>query len=326
MEAEQKFADELVSLARSLDFKMSARGWCYHLEPHGLVKGDFDRAENLINSLREDGILPIDLVAESQQRVVEGLEHVDRYTDEKSFADHLRDIVIPAEADIWTPSSQWDTQTNYVELMVEKIDLVGLFSPVCAGFGVPITNMQGWSDPLTRATQMQRFSRHWLREHKPIALYITDLDPDGLRIAELLKEHYNRLSRVRWMDRSQIHWTPELVRVVRIGLDKKLVDRLKLTWIDGLETGRKNADGSKRDLSDPSHPSHNHAYVQEYLKKYGNRKVEANALVTRIEEAREWLRNLLPRYVDVAALNKYRRRLERKRKSFLRHASLELRD
>jgi hypothetical protein len=324
-EAEQRFADELVALAWSLDFKLSARGWCYHLEPHGLAKGDFDRAESLINSLREDGILPVDLVAVSQQRVVKGLEHVDDYTSEESFAEHLRDIVIPLRADMWIPFSQWDTQPNYVELMVEKIDLVGLFRPVCAEFGVTITNMQGWSDPLTRATQMKRFVRHKLRRRNPIALYVTDLDPDGPRIAELLTEHYNRLSRVRWMDGSQSLWTPDSVRVVRIGLDKELIDRLGLTWIDGLGTGRKNADGSKRDLSDPSHPCHNHAYVQEYLQEYGNRKVEANALVTRIEAARDWLRGLLPDYIDVAALSKYRRSIERKRKSFLRHVSLELR-
>ncbi len=266
-EAEQRFADELVELAWSLDFKMSARGWCYHLEPHGLAKGDFDRAEHLINSLREDGILPVDLVAVSQQRVVKGLKEVSHYRSEQSFAQYLRTGIIPYYAKTWVPFSQWDKQSNYVELMVEKIDLVGLFAPVCAEFGVTITNMQGWSDPLTRATQMERFARYRDAGCSPVALYVTDLDPDGLRIAELLTEHYNRLSGVRWMDGSQIEWTPDLVRVERIGLDKELIDDLNLTWIDGLQTGRKNADGSKRDLSDPSHPCHNHTYVQEYLQE-----------------------------------------------------------
>lgn len=46
---EALFADELIRLAKSLDFKMSSRGWCYHLEEHGLSKGDFDKAEALIN-------------------------------------------------------------------------------------------------------------------------------------------------------------------------------------------------------------------------------------------------------------------------------------
>jgi len=232
--------------------------------------------------------------------------------------------MLPVHAEIWTPSSQWENQATYVELVVEKIDLVGLFSPVCEVFGITITNMQGWSDPLTRATQMLRFASHDSAGRVPIVLYITDHDPDGLRIAEFLSEHYDRLFKVRWMDGRKIDWTPGLVRVERIGLDYDMIEDLGLTWIDGLTTGRKNADGSKRDLSDPKHQNYNQPYVQDYLKKYGARKVEANALVARIDEARQWLRELLPRYVNVNALNRYRKELEKQRKDFLDRVELTL--
>src|SRR5690348_13382657 len=87
IEQEKEFAKEMISLARSLDFRMFSRGWCYYLEPHGLSKSDFDRAEDLINSLREEGVLPIDLVAVSKQRIVEGLEHLSNY---KTPADYFR--------------------------------------------------------------------------------------------------------------------------------------------------------------------------------------------------------------------------------------------
>jgi hypothetical protein len=300
--SESRFADELIELSKSLDFKISARGWCYHLEEHGLSKGDFDKAEVLINSLREEGALPIDLVATSQQRIVEGLEDVSAYKTVNAFAQYIRHSVIPWYASTWTPESQWKTQTTYVELVVEKIDLVGLFSPVCEEFGITVTNMQGWSDPLTRATQMRRFVLHRDAGRPCKVLYVTDHDPDGLRIAELLRKHYDNLANVRWMDGSQIEWTPDSVVVERIGLDYDMIEDLGLTWIGGLTTGRRNQDGSKRDLADPNHKNHKHPYVQDYLSRFGARKVEANALVARIDEAREWLRGLLPRYIDLLEL------------------------
>jgi len=322
---EVRFADELIALAASLDFKMSSRGWCYHLEAHGLSKADFDRAEALINSLREEGVLPIDLVATSQQRIVEGLEYVSEYKTDEAYFEYLGDELIPDAASFWTPQSQWETQPNYIEVVVEKIDLVNLFSPVSKGeFGVTITNMAGWSDQLTRATQMLRFVSHGDAGRQPKVLYITDHDPDGLRIADLLPEHYARLANVRWMDGTQIEWTPDSVPVERIGLDYDLIEKLGLTWIDGLTTGRRNQDGSKRNLADPSHPNHNHDYVQDYLRKFGARKVEANALVVRVDEAREWLRGVLSQHIDLVALERYRSDLKQKRKEFLSRVELTL--
>lgn len=232
-------------------------------------------------------MLPIDLVATSQQRIIEGLENVSEYKTAETLSDYLRDEAIPYYGSTWTPESQWETQSNYIEVVVEKIDLVNLFSPVSEGeFGVTITNMQGWSDKLTRATQMLRFVSHSDAGRRVKVLYITDHDPDGLRIADLLPKHCANLANVRWMDGTQIEWTPDLVTVERIGLNYDLIEKLGLTWIDGLTTGRRNQDGSKRDLVDPNHPNHNHRFVQDYLRQYGARKVEANALVVRVDEAR----------------------------------------
>ena len=53
---------------RTLDFAVSARGWCYILEEHGLAKGDFDKAEAVINDARKAGLLPIDICAEDESR------------------------------------------------------------------------------------------------------------------------------------------------------------------------------------------------------------------------------------------------------------------
>ena len=56
-----------------------------------------------------------------------------------SFAASMR-------AQPYTPFSFWDDKDFYIEMVVEKIDLVNLFMPVCAKFRIPIKNNVGWND------------------------------------------------------------------------------------------------------------------------------------------------------------------------------------
>jgi hypothetical protein len=61
------------------------------------------------------------------------------------------------------------------------------------------------------------------------------------------------------------------------GLHADQIEENNLVWIDGLVTGGKDADGNKRDLTDPRHPDYDKSYVQDYLARYGARKVDAHA-------------------------------------------------
>jgi hypothetical protein len=61
----------------TLDFDVSSRGWCYLLEGHaGLLKGDFDPAQKLINECRKSGMLPLAICAEDERRSADGLEDI----------------------------------------------------------------------------------------------------------------------------------------------------------------------------------------------------------------------------------------------------------
>jgi hypothetical protein len=44
------FCAALLEFGSRVDFRVSARGWCYLLEGDGLAKGDFDAGEALINA------------------------------------------------------------------------------------------------------------------------------------------------------------------------------------------------------------------------------------------------------------------------------------
>ena len=72
-----EFCQQLLKIQSGLDFKASARGWAYILEPGGLLKGDFDAAEKLINTCRKSGRLPIDFTLEDSKREINNVEMID---------------------------------------------------------------------------------------------------------------------------------------------------------------------------------------------------------------------------------------------------------
>ena len=97
-----------------------------------------------------------------------------------------------------------------------------------------------------------------------------------------------------------VEWFPHDVIIDRFGLNYEFISENNLTWIDNLETG------SGKRLDSLLHPDHSKPYVQNYLAKYGARKVEANALVVRPEAGRELCRAAILKYVDTNKATDYR--------------------
>jgi hypothetical protein len=292
------WCEAIKQLASTLEFSVGTRGWCYILEEQGLAKGDFPSAEKLITDCRKSGALPLDICAEDDSRQAENLEHIDG-TDPEEQAAYI--IEIAREGYLrYNPVSFWDHQPVYIEMMVEKIDLKSLFSPVCAGFHVPITNNRGWSDLHSRANMMERFKAHEEQGQRCILLYCGDHDPAGLNISNSLRSNLTDLA-------NAVGWDPVNLEIDRFGLNADFINQHRLTWIDNLETGRGG------DLGDRRHRDHHLEYVQSYLATFGRRKVEANALVVRVDAGRELCRDAILKYIDVAQVEVYRETLEQNR-------------
>jgi hypothetical protein len=290
------FCDRILEIRSRLDFAVSSRGWCYLLEGEGLIsKGEFDAAQRLINELRKTGTLPLDICAVDEKRSADGLEDIDD-TDIDSEVEQIVSYVNRAHH-YYEPFSFWDDQQVYVEILVEKVDLKSLFAQVAGEFHVPISNAGGWTDINGRAALMARFAEWENRGKRCILLYFGDHDPGGLHISEFLHANLAELERA-------VGWDPVNLTVDRFGLDLDFIETLGLTWIDNLETG-----GGGR-LDDPRHPDHHKPYVQSYLKRFGARKVEANALVTRPREGRELCRQAILKYVSADALDHYQAELD----------------
>jgi hypothetical protein len=274
-----------------------SRSWCYILEAYGLDKGDFSKAQKLIGDCRKAGLLPVDIVASDERRATSG-DFCDR--DWRTPEDFAADVVNDLKH-CWLdyrPLSPYAYQDCYVEVVVEKGDIAKLFLEATREFYAPITPMRGWADINSRADLIGRLQR---QSHKRcVVLCCTDLDPGGLRIADFLRENLAALE-------GATGWRPDDIEIVRFGLDADFVEAHGLSWIDNLET----SSGGR--LDDPKHPDHRKPYVQDYLRRFGARKVELQALMANPRAARELVRAAISPYFDPDGIEQYESDLKQAR-------------
>ena len=296
----QEFANELKKISQQIGFKVSARGWCYILEQDGLItKAEFSLVENLINNgCRRNGTLPIDFGAEEEARKFSGIEIPEK---ESPIAYVKRWLDGALEAENYYTPNWWKGEECYIQMVVEKIDLKTLFEPVCEEFHIPIATSKGWSSMLQRAEYARRFEEAEKLNLDCILLYCGDHDPDGLRISDFLRKNLEDISDIEWSD-NQYGYNPEYLKIERFGLNYDFIIDNKLSWIDNLITA------SGKDLSSPSHKNHSLPYVQGYLREYGARKCEANAIVVKPDQGRELCRQIIEKYLGKDVKNRFQER------------------
>ncbi|HET6991015.1 MAG TPA: hypothetical protein VFJ43_06810 [Bacteroidia bacterium] len=303
----QQFADIVNSMQEEIDFKVSARGWAYLLEGRRLINKDqFDKVATLINDCRKKGFLPIDFVAEESARQFNGVVHPDKNDVIQDAAGFLRGFLNAPEH--YNPD-WWDGEEYYIQMVVEKIDLVTLFQPICEEYFIPIANAKGWSSILQRAEYSRRFKEAQKKGLKCVLLYCGDHDPDGLRISEFIRKNLEDVSEVQWGDGTTGYNPADLI-IERFGLNYDFIQKHNLTWIDNLITG------SSKNLASPAHKNHMMPYVQAYLKTIGERKCEANAVITMPDAARKLVRDVIEAYLGVDALGRFEAKREAVRAQF----------
>lgn len=284
----QEFSQTLQQMQRGISFKVSSRGWCYLMEQAGYInKSQFSKVDSAINRCRKEGYLPVDFVAEEAARAFEGVITPSDGTVKDTLKWMLRDVLDGAK---YFEPDWWEGEQYYIQILVEKIDLKTLFSPICAKFKIPIANAKGWSSILQRAEYARRFKEAEEAGLKCVLLYFGDFDPDGLRISDTIRKNLYDLQDISWKD-GKVGYDPNTLIIERAGLNYDFIIKNKYSWIDNLITG------SGMDLASPSHKNNKLPYVKTYLKEVGERKCEANAIVTTptaaekliIDEIEKWL-------------------------------------
>lgn len=280
----ESFSQRLIEIGELIGFKLSSRGWCYQLEGFGYInKGQFNRVQKVINECRIKGFLPIDFVAEEESRQFSCVNVPTRIPPNEFLASTLRDLL---ELEKWYEPDYWSEERYYLQMLVEKIDLKTLFLGICERYHVPIATSKGWSSISQRAEIASRYKIAELRGQRPVLLYCGDHDPWGLAISDQLKENFEDISMAT-------EWSPDNLVFDRFGLNYDFIQELDLTWIDNLISGS----GREPDRSNP--------IVRDYIARYGERKVEANAIVVRPIEARDLCKSAIERYLGPDALQRF---------------------
>ena len=268
-----------------LGFAPVARSWLYALESEGVItKGDFSWAGKWLADRRKEGLIPFELVGADSTRALTGSDaHDEEETPREYINRQLRDSL--EEAKLYWPSSYWKHQRYFPIIWTEKRDLIKLFEPELPD-AIRRFASKGQADVNSRVALIQECEWAECHELESVILYCGDLDPMGVKMSDAIVENLMPLAKV-------LCWEYELEemadndRIVRFGLNAEFVDNAGLLWIDGLETS------SGDDLANPNHKHHEFPYVQDYLAAYGQRKVEANALIANPTAARALIRDEL---------------------------------
>jgi hypothetical protein len=302
------FAFDLKKMQEGIDFHMSSRGWCYAMEPAevaGLSKDNFDWGADQIQEARLHGFLPPGFILEEEGHRVESFDDTDMTPEEyveseynrwQDAEEYFRDCARYYSAEM----SFWKGKKYFIQVLVEKSDLKSLFRDICRKYRIPIANMRGWGSLEQKADMAARFREMESSGHVPVLLACGDHDPPGLSISEVLKEQFNEY-------REFSGWNPEGLIVERIGLNYDFIQANKLSWIDGLTTG------SGKDLADSNHPFYrkNTYHIREYIRDYGKRKCEANAVVIVPELGRGILIEAIERYLGKGVYREYVREIKK---------------
>ena len=261
----------------------------------------------LIIECRKKGLLPLNFVGEDAPRASINVEKLDA-ADPEDEAKRWVNYVDKAHTH-YDPLSLWEFQDNYVEMLVEKVGLKNLFAPVCERYHVALGNTRGcWSISM-RVDLLLRLA-NWQAEGKRcVILYCGDHDVHGLRISRDIRSNLEDLLPAFRATYPEHEWFDlDAVHIDRFGLNADFIKKHKLSWTENLVTG------SGKDLADPAHGIHFNRDVQDYIKRFGERKVEADALVTRAPAGRALCETAILQYVDQGGIKKFERAVGRERK------------
>lgn len=289
-----ELGEAIERMSADTGYKFGPRGWAYFAEGLGLItKGEFDRFEQLLTDMRKSGELDPDVIEPDASRMATTVHDFEAasYSPEQLAAHAVGQISneLRSWARSYHENGYWDDLDYYVEMIVEKKDLVQIFQSTADRYNIRITNGKGDTDIHTRLAMLKRFRDQWEQGRQCVLLSVGDHDPKGRHIVEGLHRTIMSCANIKGLD-----WIRPEFEVVNIGLTESQIDDLGLMKIDNLETG------GGRDLSDPRHPDHSKPYVQDYIARFGVWKCEANALVGHPRKAMDLLESAINRFIPAS--------------------------
>lgn len=305
----KEFAKSLIEIDKLLKDKVTARGWCYLLEGFNIItKNQFNSCQGIIKRCRRSGYLPMDFVDADKSRKFHNVEDLTvDYIDPKEFIyDCLKETkeMYKYKDDV----AFWKTQKYYIQMMVEKIDVLNLFKDTCEKYHIPIANTKGWTDLNSRYYLALRFKEAEEMGLQPVFLYYGDFDPAGFLISDTWTNNLRKVEK-------SAKWNPKNLIIDRFGLNYDFIEDNKILWIDNLTTGKGRNLGELYDkykVGTLGKKERIYKYEIEYIEKYGKRKCEANAILPIRNKAIDNCEKKIKEYLGENPHKKYNKKINKR--------------
>ena len=177
MPKHQKTID-IVETAREIlreTHPMTVRQVYYQLVSRQVIKNNRSQYQAVSNALvdaRKEGLISWDWIEDRLRRP----RHVSMWASLADFAETARNAY---RRDVW------ETQSNYVEVWLEKDALSGIFEDVLTGYGVTLNVGRGYDGWDSIRNAADRFND---RPDDASILYFGDFDPSGEDMVRSLRE------------------------------------------------------------------------------------------------------------------------------------------
>jgi hypothetical protein len=192
-----RLREHIILKFMELRMPVMVRQMYYQLVGLGYPKTEefYGKAQREILSMRQEGVLPYDLIIDSSRRRI-------KYQTFSTSAQALESWIRNYKQDVWK------TLPVYVEIWLEKKSLQAIFADVCYEFDVPLCVSSGFSSEsfiYESVCQMKAIG-------KPVQVfYFSDYDPSGLTLSKTVEDKIRRFG-ITDFKFERIALTPEQIQ------------------------------------------------------------------------------------------------------------------
>lgn len=184
------YMNEITRTYAAQNYDLSVRQLYYQLVSRNIVPNteqSYKRIANILNDARMAGLIDWDAIVDRGRRMI-------RPANWRNPAHIIEVCSNQMRIDMW------ENQDTYVEVMVEKQALEGVFLPVCGELDVAFTANKGYSSSSALRDAGLRMKER-LRNGKAVRVfYFGDHDPSGIDMTRDVDERLLMFSEAGWYD------------------------------------------------------------------------------------------------------------------------------
>lgn len=190
---------------------LTLRALFYQLVSMGMTNSQrhYKRVVNAMGDARREGIIPYDQFSDRDREMVGETKYETTCVDDE--VDSSMSSIEYWLDNYW--KNRWENQPYYVEVLIEKKALQGVFEKPCSAHGVALGACKGYPSLTFLYEISERMKAAEDAGKRPVILYFGDYDPSGEDIPRSIRENLQNdfgvdveIQRVALMEHQVIEW------------------------------------------------------------------------------------------------------------------------